>query len=140
MLVVLDSNILLYALVTQPPYSEMAVLLLKDIETGKHEALLSVLAYGEVLGDRPNPSLLRAHTFIDALHHTMIIEVSQAIAKKAGQLRAAHPSLRLADAVHLSTSVLCHAEQFITNDLALAKTAKKITPTMTLSEWVKSGF
>lgn len=50
-----------------------------------------------------------------------ILSVDWAMARLASKLRAKYPSIRLPDAIQLSTSLLSDCPIFITNDSRLAK-------------------
>jgi len=132
--IALDSNVFLYALLDQPPWSKQAQALLRSIESGAHTAFFSAITYGEVLGERPTESLLVAHDFLDGMGNTVCVEVSRSIGKRAGSLRTAFPVLRLTDALHLATAIEYGADMFITNDRPLAKVAKKLIPTEVLAD------
>ncbi len=45
---------------------------------------------------------------LSGTHDIAVIPVDESIADQAAELRAGHQSLRLPDALHLATAVLCH--------------------------------
>lgn len=140
MLVALDSNVFLYALLDQAPYAEQAIYVLRSVERGDKRALFSSLAYAEVLGYKKTQSgIQKAHAFLDEMQNTYAVPLDRDISKRAGIIRMNHPSLRLADSIHLATAMGL-ASLFVTQDKKLAKIASKYIETMTLHDVLSSGF
>ena len=134
MVVAVDTNIFLYVLTGQAPFADPAVLLLKKVQRGEYKALFSTLVYSEMLGNKRNPAAMhRAHSFLDELKNTRSVPLDTDIAKDAATLRVKHPSLRLADSVHLATAVKL-ASLFVTQDKKLAKIASEQIKTKSLFE------
>lgn len=123
MLVAIDTNVFLYVLLDQAPFADPAILFLDKVQRGEHKAIFSTLVYSELLGNKRSLSAThRAHRFLDELKNTRPVPLSPDIAKQAAALRLKHPSLRLADSVHLATATKL-ASLFVTQDKKLAKAA-----------------
>lgn len=140
MLVSLDSNVLIAMLSPQEAHSQTAQKLAKQISNGEHAALVSSLAYGEVLSFK-NARLnefFSVRFFFNSLNYLSSTPADDNICLLAGELRLKWGArLKLPDALHLATALNQQADLFVTNDLVLAKIAKQITPTKTLAEWSK---
>lgn len=90
----------------------------------RHDAfLLPASAYSETLV-RPLAIGVEEHveTFVDQLQVT-VVEVDRALARRAAELRAEHPSLRLPDALVLATARLRGA-RLLSFDERLARLAE----------------
>lgn len=147
MLIALDSNVFIAALSQNEEHSEIAQKLIRDINSGKHTALASSIVYGEVLSTSTSTSTstsiiyrhkseLDLEGFFAHIDNLSTIPADDDINLKAGQLRIQYGSqLKLPDALHIATALLANADMFITNDVALAKIAKKLLPAKGLSHW-----
>ncbi len=134
MTIALDSNVFIAALSGDETYSDTAQKLIRNIQSGRFNAIYSVIVLAEVLGS--GTSLNKKVTingFFGSLANSQPIVVDTSIANLAGGLRQRHAKLRLPDAIHLATALDQKADHFITNDLILAKIAKGIIPTKTLA-------
>jgi len=121
---VFDSNILIYFVENDEEFGLLATqALAKAIDT--NGAAFSVLALTELLSHKQTPAQLKKLAHLERV--VQFIDVSREVARRAGGLRATHPTLRTPDAIHLATALVCKASRFITNDVALGKTAKSIT-------------
>ena len=136
--IVIDSNVFLYVLLDQEPFSAHAKTLLKTIESSSSlEGVFSVLAFTEVLGEKASKQSLIGHQLLQELLNIRPAPVSEPIAKKAGRLRAQFPELRSADAIHLATAITLKSKLFITNDTKLKKIAQNLIPTKYLYDTVE---
>lgn len=123
--VYLDSNIFIYAFESadHPALGGIRALL-RDISNGTTHARTSLLTRAEVLV-RPLREQQQdlAEFYRNLLSGTQPISVQPldgAIVDRAAALRAVHGRLRLADALHLSTSLLCECDGLLTADKQLA--------------------
>ncbi len=116
----LDSNVLIYAVEDVSGNGRQLRPLFDRIDQGELRGVTSELALAEVLV-RPlregNGATRREY---EALLHPagpLTVEpVSRRILSKAAELRAAHASLKLPDAIHAATSFLTGCSTFLTND------------------------
>lgn len=137
MLIAIDSNVFIAALSPSEEHSSIAQKLVRDIVQGKYQAITSSIAYGEILSvSTPSENDLDLESFFSHIENLSTIPADNTICLKAGQLRKEYGSkLKLPDALHTATGMLASADMFITNDIPLAKIAKKLLPTTLLSEW-----
>ncbi|MGH7195214.1 MAG: type II toxin-antitoxin system VapC family toxin [Candidatus Saccharimonadales bacterium] len=133
----LDSNVLIAALAGHEKHSLVAQQLVRDIAGGKHQAIASSIAYGEVLGiASKSANELDVQNFFFHIQHFATIAADDDICLKAGQLRRRYGNrLKLPDALHVATALSAGVDVFITNDLSLAKFAQKLLPTKSLASW-----
>lgn len=138
MLLALDSNVLIAAIVGSEKHSEAAQRLLSSIAQNKHSAISSTLIFAEVFAlsytDKGLGDISLGQFFASLDRYLQTIDVDTGLSQLAGRLgREYGSSLKLADAVHLATAIESKADVFLTNDLRLAKVAAKIIPTKTLA-------
>lgn len=121
----LDSNILIYAFEGAEARStpELRVIF-SDITSGVVRARTSLITRAEVLV-RPlrdkQEELVRLYREILSGRQDIAVQpVDAGIVDRAAELRAAHRLLRLPDALHLATAVLCDCRYFLTSDKRLA--------------------
>ncbi len=132
MRIYLDSNVLIAALSPYETHSTAAQKLVRQIAEGHFTAAASSMVYGEVL-DMSSSKKLDVHDFLTHITHFSTIPADDAICMRAGLLRQKYGSkLKLPDALHLATAVVCKADMFITDDAALAKVSQQIIETKTL--------
>jgi predicted nucleic acid-binding protein len=135
MLIALDSNIFIAALSENEEYSLIAQHLVRDIAAGKHRAITSSIAYGEVLSVSNN-SELDLESFFSNIVHLSTISADDDICLQAGQLRLEYgKKLKFPDAINVATALFAHADRFITNNKPLVKIAQNLLPTTALEEW-----
>lgn len=120
----LDSNILIYAFegAEAQRLPELRTIF-SDIASGIVRARTSLIARAEVLV-RPlrnkQQELVRLYREILSGRQDIAVQpVDAGIVDRAAALRAAHPVLRLPDALHLATAVLCDCRYFLTSDKRL---------------------
>jgi predicted nucleic acid-binding protein len=135
-LLALDSNVFIAALSGAERYSDAAAELIRSIGSGKNSAVYSTLALTEVLSlSKTEVRGLSVNEFFEQLTGAQPYPISVAIGSLAGSLRVQHPSLRLADAIHLATALDGKVDVFITDDRPLTKVSKTLIKTRTLAEW-----
>jgi predicted nucleic acid-binding protein len=135
MFVALDSNILIASLSGKEEYSLIAQQLIRDIVSGKHKAIVSSIAYGEVLS--VSNENLDLEGFFSSIDYLDTIPASDSICLKAGRLRLENGSkLRLPDAIHAATALSADVDIFVTNDKPLSKITQSFLPTTLLSDWI----
>jgi len=137
MLLALDSNVFIAALSQEEANSPIAQKLVRDIARGKHRAVASSIAYGEILSiTTSHDDKLDLESFFARIENLSTVPADDNVCLKAGQLRAKYgPKLKLPDALHTATAKLEGADMFITNDIPLAKISQELLPTTLLSEW-----
>lgn len=133
MLYALDSNVIIAALSGSEAESHKAKELIIAIASGKHQAVVSSLVFGEVL------SISKAEVdlagFLDQVNNLRSIPASDAVCAKAGTLRKQGAAkLKLPDAIHLATALQASADVFVTNDTVLAKAATQLIDVKSLSD------
>ncbi len=125
MTVALDSNILIYVLDDDSPFSQSAQALLKRLETSQGEVYLSVVARTEILHQPYQMSTTigeQAKQLVDNFNFVTFLDVSKDIADKAAELCAeAGAKLKNIDSIHLATALKTGSTEFWTNDQELAK-------------------
>lgn len=132
----LDSNVFIAALSTNELHSKAAQQLVRDIAKGRHSAIASSIALGEVLIVSSTTMDLKLETFFSHITNLATIPADDAICIKAAELRRRYGTkLKLPDALHLATALLANAETFITNDIVLAKVATELMTTKLLADF-----
>lgn len=120
----LDSNVLIYALEA----ADSAMLrelreLFADIGAGVTLARTSLIARAEVLvkplRNRQNDLVRAYRELLSGTQDIAVQPVDAAIVDRAAELRALHRGLRLPDALHLATALLCECRYFLTSDKRL---------------------
>jgi predicted nucleic acid-binding protein len=135
MLVALDSNVLIAALSLKEEHSPNAQQLIREVASGKHQAIATSIVYGEVYSVRVANQPVDLEGFFSQINNLATIPADDSICKRAGELRFEFgPKLKLPDAMHLATAINGGAALFITNDEKLAKVAQKLIPTKLLSQ------
>ena len=132
--IALDTNIFIYILNGDSRVKPLLPLF-DAAAAGSVTLITSVVAYAEcaVLPYRQEyTAAITAVGDLFQLTNLQVLPLDFRIADQAARLRAAHPSLRMPDAILLATALANHAEVFLTNDAGL----KAITemPVVLLSE------
>lgn len=139
MQVALDSNVFIAALSPHELHSRVAQQLIRDIASGRHIAVASSIAYGEVLGvsgTDMSTDGLDIEGFFNQIENLSTFPANDEVCLAAGVMRKKYGSkLKLPDALHLATALQAGAEVFITNDVVLARIARQVMPTTVLAEW-----
>jgi len=135
MTIALDSNIFIAALSQNESHSLTAQQLIRDIDSGKYQAIASSIVLGEVLSIANAKEAPDIETFFSLIKNLSTVPASDDICLKAGALRKDQGAkLKLPDALHAATALLSNAELFITNDQQLVKVTKSFLATKLLSE------
>lgn len=120
----LDTNIFINAFEARDPVLQRALDgLFADIDTGITRACTSLITRVEVLV-RPlregQTGLVRTYReVLSGAFDIVVLPVAVDIIDCAAQLRAARRGLRLPDAIHLATAMLCSCRYFVTSDKRL---------------------
>jgi predicted nucleic acid-binding protein len=124
-IIFVDTAVVIYHVEAHPVFGELAREAVHTFRSGDVRAFTSAMTLVEVL---PKPvSAGRedvAATFLEFLLHTRnlaLLEVTVAMAEKAGRLRGQYRGLRSADAVQLAAAILAGVQAFVTNDTGLRK-------------------
>ena len=117
----LDTAPLIYFIEENPAYIEAVWLFFEAMDKGNFAVVTSTVTLLEVLVHplRSNNKELAAE-YRDILLNSrlMTLEVSNAIAEQAAQLRATH-NIRTPDAIQISAALEAGATHFFTNDIRL---------------------
>lgn len=128
-LVGLDTSIWIYHFEGHPRYSRIVGQILQAVTAGRPRAIVSVVTVMEctVRPHRLNqPTVATQYeAVLSQFPNSRLVDVTPAVARRAGQLRAAY-SLTLADALQVATSLVAGATAWITNDQALRRLAPLI--------------
>lgn len=125
-LVGLDTSIWIYHFEGHPRYAKLVGQILQAVKTGQPRAIVSAVTVME-LTVRPyrldQPSVATHYeAILRRFPNTRLLDVTPAVAQRAGQLRAMY-SLLPADALQVATSLVAGATAWITNDQALCRLA-----------------
>jgi predicted nucleic acid-binding protein len=108
-----------------------------SFQSGSIRAFSSVITLAEVL---PKPlqagqeHLAAEFTeFLRRGRNFTLVEISAAIAEKAGRLRGKYPMLKALDALQLATALELHVDAFLTNDMKLKRVEE-------VNIWVLKGY
>jgi predicted nucleic acid-binding protein len=133
MLVAIDSNVFIGSLSTKEKHSSNAQQLIRDVASGKYEAIASSIVYGEVYSVSSQQVDLEG--FLSQINNLTIIPADDSICIRAGELRLKFgPKLKLPDAIHLASALSVDVNLFITNDEKLAKVSRELISTKLLSQ------
>ncbi len=117
--VLLDTPVLIYHLEDHPRYGTAAESILRAIEEGRLQAVMSTLVLTELLvplhaaGQTERAEELKRR--LCAFPNLSVMMMTAEIASAAARLRALH-GLRTPDAIHAATALEASAEVIITND------------------------
>lgn len=120
----LDSNVIIYAFETADPamLRELRALF-ADIASGATRSRTSLITRAEVLvkplRDRQDDLVRAYREFLSGTGDIAVQPIDAGIVDRAAELRARHRALRLPDALHLATAVLCECAYFLTSDARL---------------------
>ena len=126
-LVGLDTMVFVYAFERHAEFGPACEAILRSIEAGEVEAVMSSLVLGELLvrpfrENRPDV----VHRYLDTLGrlpHLEQVPADGPICQRAAQLRGQAPALRLPDAVHIATAISRGATALISSDARLPANA-----------------
>ncbi|HET6576573.1 MAG TPA: PIN domain-containing protein [Fimbriiglobus sp.] len=117
--VYVDSQVLIYAIESNPTYYPLAEPVLAAAEAGEIVLVTSELTVLEVLvrpmktGDN---SLVDRYEGVFHQPNVRLVPVSLDVLRAAASLRASIPKLRTPDAIHAATALHVSAGLFVTND------------------------
>lgn len=120
-LLYLDANIIIYAAEGPVVVGSPLQRLLLQVDSGALSTVTSELTLAEVLvrplrnGDTVLADKFRQRVTSGPTMST--VAVSRGVLERAAELRAAHPALKLPDAIHAATSLLAGCTTFLTNDV-----------------------
>jgi predicted nucleic acid-binding protein len=108
--VVLDADVLIGFLDPADAQHERAVDVMRPLLTDEHEIHISASVYAEIL-IRPlhRGADAQVDAFLDVAE-VQVVSLDRQLARRAAELRARHPSLRLPDALSLATARSLNAE------------------------------
>ncbi len=123
---VVDASLLIALLDADDAHHERATATLADPRLG--DIVVPASAYAETLvgPSRRGPAAVKA---VDALLSDLAAEVaplSREVARRAAQLRATHPSLRLPDALVLATGDALEAAAVLTTDRRWSRYGRRV--------------
>lgn len=114
--VFIDSNIFIYAVDGTPELSLRAVQFLQHLEGDGTAIIINSLVRAECLiGAIRRGDTMAQALFEELLSHTMQFPISDEILDRA-TLLAAHDGLKLLDAIHAATGMICGCDLIVTND------------------------
>lgn len=117
--ILLDTVTLIYHLERHPEHGPAASDLMRRIEVGDLEAIVSSLAITELLvhpyrGGREDLAIEVLRT-LSTYPHLGIVDLDAAVADRAARVRAEH-RLRTPDAIHAATALEEEVDGLVTND------------------------
>jgi predicted nucleic acid-binding protein len=119
--VYVDSQVLIYAIESNPTYYPLAEPVLAAVEAGKVELVTSELTVLEVL---VRPMKTRDNSLVDRYEgffrqpNVRLVPVGLDVLRAAARLRASVVKLRTPDAIHAATALHVSVGLFVTNDYA----------------------
>ena len=119
----LDTAPLIYFIEENPLYIKAVRLFFEAMDKGNFTVVTSTVTLLEVLVHplrSKNKELAAEYQDILLNSRLMMLEVSNAIAEQAAQLRATH-NIRTPDAIQISAALQAGATHFFTNDIRLPK-------------------
>jgi predicted nucleic acid-binding protein len=131
-MIYIDSNIFIYALNYTSEFSDKSSRILSQVISGNVKGCTSVISVSETLSKGDSDLNFKA---IKAVTNLTFVDVSLDISVYAGKLRSIYPTLKLPDALHVSTAIKANAKTFITNDKKLLNL--KIIDKMTFTSIVE---
>jgi predicted nucleic acid-binding protein len=136
--VFIDTAPIIYFIEAHPDFGPLTKQLFERIQSGKLQALSSVITLTEVLPkpvETGNEKLARKFArFLRNGTNFQLVEISADIAERAGRLRGKYPALKTIDAIQLAAAIDAEAQAFITNDKRLSQIRE--TTVIVLSDYV----
>ena len=122
-IVALDSMVFIYWFEQDERFILQVEPWFTKMETGKIEAITSIVSPIEVLSAtkfQSDPEKLNVFThFFSETENLTIYDVNWEIGQEAAKLRREHKSLHTPDAIQLATALVHKADIFVTNDIKL---------------------
>jgi predicted nucleic acid-binding protein len=120
----IDTMVFIYHLEDHPDYADRTEYLFKSIESGKHNAVTSVITLIEILvKPMREGNSAAARDYRDLLltfPHLRMVNVDAQISEAAAHLRAKY-GIKTPDAIQIATVISQGSTSFITNDESLKK-------------------
>ena len=120
----LDTNVVVYAAEGSPLLTSAVQALLLRMDHGELGGVTSELTLSEFL---VKPLCEGNHALAEQYRQRLspgpaltVAPVTRDVLERAAELRAAHPSLKLPDAIHAATALLTACDVFLTNDARFA--------------------
>lgn len=117
--VAIDTPVFIYHFESHPRYRQLTIPLFEAVESGRCQAVVSVLVRLEVLVmplREKLEDLAESYRFIlDTFPNLQQVDIDARVADTAASLRAAY-GLSTPDSLHLSGAILSDCSVFITND------------------------
>ena len=115
-----DANIAIYIIEGYPPFDTKLKELVRRVERGEVQPVMSELALAEVLvlpvREEKLEVVQRYEDLFAPGSRVEVIPVSRGVLRESARLRAMHRSLRLPDAIHAATSLLIGCDTFLSHD------------------------
>ncbi len=128
-LIGLDTSIFIYHLEANRWYLPLTQQLLKIVETGQCNGVVSTVTLMELTVHpwRINRADIarQYEALLVNFPHLRIVEVSREVARQAAQLRVAH-NVRPADAIQVATAIVSGATLWVSNDKKLKRLESEI--------------
>src|SRR6266498_4592648 len=122
-IIFIDTAPIIYYIEAHPQFGPLICEIVDAFQTGKVNAITSVLTLTEVLSKPIAAGNERlAKKFAEFLRYgknLSLIEISVSIAERAGRLRGRYPNLKTMDAIQLAVALDAGADAFLTNDKQL---------------------
>ena len=114
-----DTMIFIYFLDRNPRYFEMSELILKSIESGTVQGVISILAIAELLTTpakaNDTQTAHQLEMYLRNFPNLQIKDVDINVARTAAQIRA-NSGLKMPDAIQIATAIVAGADAIIGND------------------------
>jgi predicted nucleic acid-binding protein len=124
----IDTAPIIYYIEAHHQFGSLVNEVVKSFLSGKLIAFTSVITLAEVLSKPIGLGKIGlAERFTDFLRHgnnINLLEITADIAEKAGILRGYYRSLKLMDAIQISTALEIKADSFLTNDARLKQVSE----------------
>ena len=124
----MDTAPIIYYIEAHHQFGSLVNEVVKSFLSGKLIAFTSVITLAEVLSKPIGLGKIGlAERFTDFLRHgnnINLLEIKADIAEKAGILRGYYRSLKLMDAIQISTALEIKADSFLTNDTHLKQVSE----------------
>ncbi len=120
----IDSSVLIFLIEEHPRFLEGAEKVMRDVQRGTCDAVLSAVGMIEVLTGPKRRGrrdmALQYREFIKKIPHLRILGINERVVDIASDLRALY-LLRTPDAIHIATAISEGASAFVTHDRRLTR-------------------
>jgi len=118
--VYLDANVFIYAVEGFDIYRPLIEQLFDHIDSGKIKAVTSMLTLSECLvkpyREHRDSIVTVYNDCIKNSAYLAVADISRNVLAEAAKIRASSPSIKLPDAIHISTAIAQKCDFIITND------------------------